>query len=75
MVVSHIFGIFIPILGEDEPILKVAYFSNWLVQPPTLWSYPQIGRLALESWHERLVADGEILTRDHSVTGETLGFF
>lgn len=51
--------------------LKNGHFSKGeflLVSP----SFP--GRLALESWHERLVADGEILTRDHSVTGETLGF-
>ncbi len=31
---SSIF-IFIPILGEDEPILTCAYFWNVLAQPPT----------------------------------------
>ena len=31
----NIFGIFTPILGEDEPNLTFAYFSKGLVQPPT----------------------------------------
>ena len=31
----QIFFIFIPKIGEDEPILTCAYFSDGLVQPPT----------------------------------------
>ena len=32
---SDIFGIFTPKIGEDEPNLTFAYFSDGLVQPPT----------------------------------------
>ena len=36
VVVLHIFWQFHPyLLGEDEPILTFAYFSDGLVQPPT----------------------------------------
>ena len=34
MVATQIFFIFIPKIGEDEPIFD-SYFSNGLVQPPT----------------------------------------
>ena len=35
LVVSNIFGIFTPKIGEDEPMLTCAYFSKGLLQPPT----------------------------------------
>ena len=35
VMVSNIFGIFTPKIGEDEPILRRAYFSVGMVQPPT----------------------------------------
>jgi len=37
--VSNIFGIFTPKIGEDEPNLTCAYFSDGLVQPPTSWTF------------------------------------
>ena len=35
LIQTFFFGIFTPKIGEDEPILTCAYFSDGLVQPPT----------------------------------------
>ena len=48
----QIFVIFIPILGEDEPILTCAYFSNGLKSPTSLGCVSDVLLMTLEVIHE-----------------------